>query len=211
MKDIPFFTTENGVASITLEEIPYKGSAYIRIQATSEPTQFIKECADFCIAVGATHCFATGIGADQFPYHTSIIQMKRMRNDLPETDAAIFPVQRSTIEKWREIYNERMKDVPNAATMTLTKAKAQLEKGSCYFVHRRGVLLGIGSVHCDSIDAIASVQKGAGKDVLIALCRALSGDTVNVEVSSTNHVAIALYERLGFIKSRHLLDWYQIF
>ena len=32
MKDIPVFTTDFGVASLILKEIPYRGEAYIRIQ-----------------------------------------------------------------------------------------------------------------------------------------------------------------------------------
>ena len=31
MKDIPAFTTENGIASLILREIPYREEAYIRI------------------------------------------------------------------------------------------------------------------------------------------------------------------------------------
>ena len=211
MKDIPLFTTQNGVGSLALEEIPYKGCAYIRVQSSADPKVFLNECADFCKAAGATHCYATGVGADQFPYYTSVIQMKRMLEGLPESDAAVFPVQENTIEKWCEIYNERMRDVPNAATMTMSKAKALVEKGSCYFVHRQGALLGIGCVNCDRIDAIATVHKGSGKDVLIALCRALTGDTVTVEAATTSQRAIKLYEGLGFINSKHLFDWYQIF
>ena len=31
MKNFPFFTTESGVAALTLREIPYQGKAYIKI------------------------------------------------------------------------------------------------------------------------------------------------------------------------------------
>ena len=32
MKDFPVFTTENGVASLILKEIPYRGEAYIHLR-----------------------------------------------------------------------------------------------------------------------------------------------------------------------------------
>ena len=32
MRDFPIFSTETGVSSLTLKEIPYKKQAYIRIQ-----------------------------------------------------------------------------------------------------------------------------------------------------------------------------------
>ena len=48
MRDLPMFTTENGVGSLVLKEIPYNGTAYITIHSSSFPTDFLKECADFC-------------------------------------------------------------------------------------------------------------------------------------------------------------------
>ena len=43
MRDMPFFTTLSGVASLTLSQIPYTGKAYIRIQDSTEPEQFLRE------------------------------------------------------------------------------------------------------------------------------------------------------------------------
>ena len=48
MKDIPVFTTQNGVASLILQEIPAQGCAYIRLQATLSPEQLLTECIAFC-------------------------------------------------------------------------------------------------------------------------------------------------------------------
>ena len=60
MRDFPVFTTENGVGSLSLKEIPYSGIAYVTIHDSSFPTEFLKECLDFCRAVGATKVYATG-------------------------------------------------------------------------------------------------------------------------------------------------------
>ena len=53
MKDLPMFTTQNGVASLTLREIPYQQTAYIKLQATQQPKELLEECVGFCRAVGA--------------------------------------------------------------------------------------------------------------------------------------------------------------
>ena len=51
MRDLPMFTTEFGVASLILKEIPYREEAYILVQSTQEPEKLLRECIDFCRAV----------------------------------------------------------------------------------------------------------------------------------------------------------------
>jgi histidinol-phosphate/aromatic aminotransferase/cobyric acid decarboxylase-like protein len=60
MKDLPMFTTQNGVASLTLREIPYQQTAYIKLQATRQPKELLEECVGFCRAVGAEKIYASG-------------------------------------------------------------------------------------------------------------------------------------------------------
>lgn len=211
MRNIPVFTTQNGVASLTLEEIPYKGCAYVRVQDSSDTEAFLQECTDFCVAVGAGRVYATGVGADKYPFYTSIVQMQQSITDIPDTDATLCPVQNSTLEQWRNIYNLRMADVTNAATMTISKAQKALEDGSCYFVYKGDCMLGIGMVSGNTINALASVVPGSGTDILLALCQALEGGPVCVEVSSTNTRAVSLYKKLGFAEKCRVADWYQIF
>lgn len=211
MRDIPVFTTSAGVASLTLKEIPYKGSAYVRLQDTGEPELLLQDCIDFCRAAGAEHIYATGHEMlEKYPIHTAIWRLSCLKDSLPQTDAAIFPVQDRTLEKWRQIYNERMKHVPNAATMTVFDGQEMLKKGDGYFIHREQTLLGIGKASGDTIDAVVSVIPGSGEDVLLALCNALSGDRVTVEVASANIRALKLYNRLGFIQTEEIATWYKI-
>lgn len=211
MRDIPAFTTDNGVASLTLSEIPYKQAAYIRIHDSCEVELFLKECCDFCRTVGAQRIFATGhTYLEQYPIFTSIVRMTRSRDSLPETDAALFPVRENTLEQWRALHNEKMSSIPNSAYMTELKAREQLKKGNAYFVHRGDLLLGIGVASGDTIEALATVVPGSGQDVLLALNHALSGDQICMEVASANTRAVALYQRLGFIKTEELSVWHQI-
>lgn len=212
MHDIPVFTTDNGVASLTLKEIPYKNEAYIKMHDACDPDQLLKDCCDFCHAAGAEHIYATGNSMlEKYPYHTAIWKMSRLRLDLPETDAVLFPVQEQTLEQWRTLYNERMRSVPNAATMTLDEGRKLLDKGNGYFVHKHEKLLGIGIAGVDVIDAIVAAVPGAGSDVLSALNHALTGDRISVEVASTNEHAVRFYRKLGFMLTEEISRWYKIF
>ena len=62
MRDIPVFTTEYGVSSLFLKEIPYKSEAYIRIRDV-QPEGFeahLQECVSFCRMCGAEWIDAAG-------------------------------------------------------------------------------------------------------------------------------------------------------
>ena len=209
MKDIPVFTTENGAASLFLREIPYRKRAHIRLRATQEPEALLRECVDFCRACGAEWIDAAGHPyLETYPLIASILAMSRSLEGLPETDAALFPVLPETVAQWVDIYNARMADVPNCAWMSAEDGRELLKAGDGYFIHRDGELLGIGRASGDKIDAVASVKRGAGRDVVLALSTLLTGDTANLWVASTNCRAIRLYEALGFMAAREIARWY---
>lgn len=211
MKDLPLFTTPNGVATIILRNVPYTRTAYIRLCDAVAPGEFIKECCDFCRAVGAERVFATGHELlSQYDLHTRILKMQR-DNNLPETDAAVLPVQAETMEQWREIYNEKMATVPTAAMISFHEAKKYLAEGNCYFVHQGDTLLGIGVVSENRIDAIASIVPGEGRRVLSALSKALLSDTIELYVAENNLPAMKLYQSLDFVTTGVVEQWHKIF
>lgn len=211
MKDIPVFTTENGAASLILREIPARKAAYVRIQSSRTPEALALECACFCRMCGAETVYAAGDPAlEAYPFHTAVLRLARPVEGLPDTDAALFPVQEETLERWREIYNEAMASVPNASWMTLSDAREMLREGDGYFVHRGEELLGIGRASGETIWTLAAVKRGAGADVVLALTHALTGDRVVLEAASENRRAMALYERLGFLKIQELSRWYRL-
>ena len=109
------------------------------------------------------------------------------------------------------VYNEKMRGIPNASYMTSFDAKQMLLNGNAYFVHSGETLLGIGMAAGNKIDAVIAREKGMGQDVLLALCHALSGDLIELEVASSNERAIRLYQRLGFIQTEEISRWYKIF
>ena len=211
MRDIPLFTTQQGVASLTLSQIPYTQRAYVRIQSSLEPQAFLQECVSFCTACGAEQVFATGDTiCENYPLHTRIISMQASLEGIGETDAALFPVTEQTLEQWRTIYNQKVKNVPNGAWMTMQMAKDMLKSGEGYFIHENGELLGIGQLSGNQIQWVASLQPGAGADVVRALCHAVSEKTVSLEVASENKKAVVLYEKLGFLAVHEISQWYRI-
>ncbi len=211
MKDIPMFSTENGVASLVLKEIPYTARAYITLRSSVMPEALLEECVQFCRMCGGEELYATGHDIlEKYPLHTSILEMRCDVAALPESDAALFPVQELTAAQWREIYNEKMKNVPNAAWMAQADCKEMLQKGDGYFVHRDGKLLGIGRASMGKLDAVAAVEPGTGREVTAALCRGLCGDEVRLEVASNNIPAVKLYEKLGFLPTKEISRWYRI-
>lgn len=211
MRDIPVFTTENGVGSITLKEVPYKGVAYIKIHSTQNPEVFLCECVDFCKMTGAEAIYATGHPIlEEYPLHTAVLQMSVLREQLPMTDTALFPVTEKTMEQWRNIYNERMRPIANASTMTRDDGEKLVKQGGGYFVHRGEELLGIGIARGDTVESVISVKPGAGREVMLALCGSLFSESIRLEVASTNLRAIKLYESLGFLKTGEISRWYDV-
>lgn len=210
MKDFPMFTTENGVSSLILKEIPYRKEAYITLRDSRAPEALLQECADFCRACGAEKVYATGHPAvERYPLHTAMLEMRGIPNVQEELVESLFPVTEATVGKWREIYNAAFSHVCNASTQE-SRDEAAILRGNTYFVHRQGELLGIGWLGEDTIEAIAAVNPGMGKRVLHSLCSVCPGVPLRLEVASENRRAIALYEKTGFIKTRELSRWYCI-
>ncbi len=211
MKDLQVFTTEHGVASLILKEIPYQETAYVILRDSLEPMALARECADFCRACGGSRIYATGSDAlTEYPFYTAMWEMCCVRESLPDTDAALWPVQEKTLKTWQDIYNQKVRNVPNGAWMTHADAVKMLETGDGYFIHRGDTLLGIGRAGADRIDWVASVILGAGADVVKALAHAATEDTLSLTVASANQKAVTLYERLGFLRTAEISKWYRI-
>lgn len=211
MRDFPVFTTEYGVASLFLREIPYRGRAHIKLQSTQEPDKLLEECIAFCRMCGAEWIDAAGHEyLKKYPLITAIVAMQCDRQVIGQSDACLFPVTEQTLQRWLDIYNERMADIPNAAYMDSRDGRKLLEDGDGYFVHRDGQLLGIGKAKDDFIDTVISVQPGAGQTVVQALCSALQSDRVRLWVASANTRAVRLYERMGFLTVGQISHWYRV-
>ena len=211
MKNIPMFTTEAGVASLILEEIPYKKIAYIKIQSSITPEALLEECVSFCTAVGAERIYASGHEFLQsYPLYTEMLRMECDKAVLAPGNLNVCWIDENNVQQWCDIYNRRMYDVPNAATLTIQNVKKLIPEKVCCLVYEENQLLGIGKLDDEKVDAIASVVPGRGVDVMRTLCGLTRGDRVVVEVAGGNIPAIRLYEKLGFQKTDTISTWYCI-
>ncbi len=211
MRDFPVFTTEYGVASLILKEIPYQETAYILIRDSLEPEKLVAECVSFCRACGAERIYATGHPElEKWPFFTAMLELRCSLASLPDTDAALWPVQEQTLSRWRALYNQKVKRVPNGAWMTEADGREMLKKGDGYFVHRGDTLLGIGRASGGRIDWVAALLPGAGREVVAALAHALAEDTATLTAASANEKAIRLYQSMGFLPVQELSRWYRV-
>lgn len=211
MRDIPMFVTQLGAASLVLSQIPYTGKGYIRIHSSQSPERFLRECADFCRAAGATAVFATGheILQGHRP-ETDIQQMRVHRAQLGPTQAVAVAVTKQTLEQFRQLYNQKVIGIPGGAWMTMADAQAHLQAADSYFIYLDHQLIGTGIVSDGMIQWLSSLKNGAGRDVVRALSALLKGEWVCVEVATANEKAMALYTSLGFTAGQTLLSWYKI-
>lgn len=211
MRDFPFFTTEYGVSSLVLKEIPYRSEAYIHIRDV-QPEGFIehlRECISFCRMCGADRIYAEG--SEQltgYPLYTAVYEMRGIARPEVEKIANIFPVTEATVGQWRTLYNKAMRTVDNAGTLESRDEKRILESNSAYFVHKDGDLLGIFWLEDNKLLAIAAACKGVGETVMHTMMSLRDGEPMELEVASTNERAIRLYERLGFLKTAEVSRWY---
>ena len=213
MRDFPVFTTEYGVSSLILREIPYRQEAYIHVQDVQpgRMQEHLQECISFCRMAGAEQIYAAGHpDLEKYPVHISVYEMRTTACVEKDMLECLFPVTESTVGRWREIMNERMKGVDNAAYLTFFHEKKILSSGGAYFVHHDGELLGVGWLDDTKILLVATVKPGAGSRVMNTLLSLVEGADVTVEVASTNERAIRLYEKMGFIRSREVLRWHHV-
>lgn len=211
MRDFPIFTTEYGVSSLFLKEIPYKNEAYIRIRDVQEEAfeEHLRECVSFCRMAGAERIFAADHEKlEGYPQAASVLEMRGTAWVDPDKLKNLFPVTEATVARWRQLHNERLRSVACSGTLTAKEEKEIVASGGAYFVHDNGQLLGLGWVENEELKTVASVQKGAGECVMHTLMSLIEGKQMHLEVASTNERAIRLYENLGFLKTREITRWY---
>ena len=213
MRDFPIFTTEYGVSSLVLREIPYKNVAYIRIRDVQDDffAQHLAECVAFCRMAGAERIFAAGNEKlEAYPLYTAVLEMRGQARPDPEKVRCLFPVTEATVSRWRSIYNERMTGVDNAGILESREEGQILQSGGAYFVHEDGRTLGIGWLEGSKLLAVAAVEPGAGERVMHTLMSLTDGESMTLEVASTNERAIRFYERMGLVITAELRRWYRV-
>ena len=213
MKDFPVFSTQTGVSSLVLKEVPYRKTAYIHIQDVQPEglQSHLAECVSFCRMVGAERVFATGhAGLAAYPQYMQLLQMRGTAWVDAEQLCSLFPVTEQTVSRWRQVHNASMRTVDNAGTLEAREEEKILSSGGAYFIHENGSLLGIGWMEDTKLLAVAATVPGAGCRVMHTLMSLVEGADMTIEVASTNKKAIRLYEKLGFLQTGVLCSWYTL-
>ena len=212
MKNIPVFSTENGIASITLDQIPYNQSAYIHMQDVSDFPEFVTECIGFCKAAGAEQIYATGLDdLKDYSVYTHILQLEILKANIPGDIGEMIPVTMETFSTWKNAYNQSMRNVPGAAGADNKRAKQILENKEAYFVRYAGEIIGLGVVSANTVHAIVSFVPRMGQTILKTLSSKIESDRFTLEVAENNFPAMKLYERCKCQSIQRILTWYTIF
>ena len=212
MRDIPLFTTENGIASLLLKKIPYTKEAYVHIRDSISCMKLLKECVDICRMAGADTVHATGHDdLAGYPEYCAVYRYKVLKEDLPATEAIVVPISTEQKAWWRQIYNSKMAQVPGAAPLSDSDLDQLITENKAFCIYKGCSAIGIGVAYAGEIQAIASVTPGGGWDSVIALAKSLSSEYVSLTVASTNRKAICLYKSLGFLETETEAVWYKIF
>ena len=103
-----------------------------------------------------------------------------------------------------------MGGVDNAASLEARDEEEILREPGAYFIHENGKLLGIGWLADGELRVVAAVEKGAGERVMHTLMTLAEGESIRLEVASTNTRAIRLYERMGFVTVGEKSRWYRV-
>lgn len=211
MRDFPMFTTEYGVASLVLKEVPYRQEAYVIIQSALQPEELLRECISFCRMVGAEKVFARGHAClEGYPLYCAVFEMRGSMEVDEEKTKNLWPVTKETVGAWRQFLNEKLRAVDNAGTLEAKDEQEILDSGGAYFVHRKGELLGAGWLAGEELKLIAAAEPGTGEWVFHSLLSDAPSERLRLEVASTNERAIRFYEKMGMVKTAELRRWYQV-
>ena len=202
MKDLPIFPCADGLASLILAEIPYRGEAYILLRAVyGSLRSLVRQCADFCQAAGAKRIYVSGEGDfSTFPVYARLLDRSMETALLPPAAAR---AERTDSDEWVRLYNERFRSVPCAKTYRETPENACF----LYDGERR---IGLGLCIEDELAAVASFERGRGADCVLALAKQIEAPRVRLLCAEENTAAMRLYDRLGFSVDGIRRIWYHV-
>ena len=216
MKNIPVFTAVNGTASVILQEIPYSGKAYILIRSVwTTAAALLEECCQFCRMAGAEQVFASW-GTEDLPgahsYDLVAMTCEKAALPQPRRPVVLEPLTPENGGDYLAVYNRCFREVPGAATYGQRDLKRLYDTDCAFLVRQDGVCAAVAEICGEGLEGIAVLPefRGLGYDLAAAVLQMVPSVTVRLKVASTNERAIALYERLGFVRETVVSRWWKI-
>ena len=215
MKDIPIFTGENGVATLILREIPHQQRAYVMLRTVWRLQPFLAECRDFCRMAGAESVYVMGQeDLSNLPFVHAMERWTCRRADLPPLvePVDLTPLDDSNRETFRTLYNRLFAQIPNAATCTPQEVERIQREERAALAVVEGQIAGLAQWTDGRLEAIGVEPefRGLGYRLALTVLHRMTTETVELQVSSANQRALALYQRLGFTKTETLSRWYDL-
>lgn len=211
MVNIPVFTTDVGVATLILREIPQFGRAYVLPRSFfGAPEVLVRECAAFCRSVGAERVdVQLSAAAPGTAFSCEIWELTRPALPAPESGLLLEPLGPEMLDVYRALYNRRFRAVDNAASCSAQDAREAAQKGA-YLLLEQGEAIGLGQIWDGELYAVAAGRPGLGYALTCALLQKAVPGPVRLQVASSNAPALRLYERLDFEKTGVRSRWFRV-
>lgn len=179
MKDIPVFSCPDGIATLILREVPFRGEGYILVRGVFGTLEgLLAECAGFCRAAGAERLFAAG-EADFSGYPAAIRILGRSApraSLLPHRRrCALFPSRKKRQRTGRGNTMRASGAVPAAESCSPAEERALAAGGEALWIWDGAERIGLGRVRGSELLAVAALQPGAGERCVRALAAGAQG------------------------------------
>ena len=118
----------------------------------------------------------------------------------------------SNTETFRTVYNRLCAQIPNAATCTPQEVERIQREERAALAVVEGQIAGLAQWTDGRLEAIGVEPEfhGLGYRLALTVLHRMTTETVELQVSSANQRALALYQRLGFTKTETLSRWYDL-
>ena len=217
MKNIPVFTSSYGIATLILREIPWNGTAYVLIRSVwnDQKAALLEECKGFCRAVGAKEIFAT-YDMEELPaeHAYDMLAMTRPKAGLPGSGKTVDlePLTKENSADYLRIYNACFVSVPSAASYDAALLEPLYGEDLAWLAKVDGAYAGVAEISKMGLEGIGVLPeyRGLGYELALAVLPMVPSAELRLKVASTNHRAIALYERLGFACAGAEKHWWRL-
>ena len=217
MKNIPVFTAAGGTATLILREIPKCGRAYVILQTHTPGMECeqVSDCAAFCRMAGAIEIYVSTADGTQLdlPHSHDMLRLalERVKLLAPRQDILLQPLTADTEAFYIEHFNRRFSPIHNAAMTDHRSLQSASMNGSLQFLaYHDDRFIGLGSIRDNTLEAIATIEPGWGRNLAYALLAKTIGDPIELTVCSINTPALRLYHSIGFTQQEVVSRWYKI-